>query len=384
MNRWSPPCWIAIALLIAAGPASPATKEPPDALTVMERTERALEDLSTRVQPAVATVRRFERDEAWWAIAKNGGEGRPGWRFVPVGDRLYLDNRPCRGASGFAVSADGYLLTARRTVVEPRTEDPAEIVDVELGGEHYRAKIVSLEPTLDLAVLKIEPKGPIPFLRFGDSSKSRAGHWAIAFGDPDGTERTLVPGFIAVAPSRECYQDDLTATYFQTSTAVPEGAVGGPLVNLRGEVIGVNARLRNATHPDSLVPVGSCGYALPSNIANGILQSLLIRENMESPWIGISVLLPDDALRRKLGGGRLAGIYIDNVFDPSPASGAGIRVGDILRSMEGQPIATVYDFQRLLYFHGAGSRVRLGLVRDRKPLEVQVTIERRPRDAATR
>ena len=125
-----------------------------------------------------------------------------------------------------------------------------------------------------------------------------------------------------------------------------------------------------------------CGHALPSNIAGGIYQSMLIRESKESPWLGISVLLPNDTLRTKMG--RIDGIVIDNVYDPSPASAAGIRVGDVLRSMGGEPIKTVYDFQRVIYFHGAGSRVKLGIVRDRKPLELEVTIDRRPPGAETR
>jgi serine protease Do len=376
--------WIAIALILVSAPALAATKDLPDALTVMQRSERVLEDLSDRVRPAVVNVRRFEKDPAWWASTRTSAQPDSGWRVVPESDRLYPDYSPCRGASGFLVSADGYLVTVRRAVVDPRTGEPAQVVSVEHDLQNYRAEVASVEPTLDIAILKIKSDSPLPFLRFGDSSKSRAGHWAIAFGDPDGAVRTMLPGFVAVPPSRECYQDDLSATYLQLSMPIPEGALGGPLVNLQGEVIGMNARLGTSTPTDPTAPATSSGFALPSNITSGIYQAMLMRESMESPWLGISVLAIDAAVQKKLGGGKVAGIYIDNVFDPSPASKAEIEIGDVLQSMEGAPIANVYDFQRLLYHHGAGSRVKLGLVRARKKIELSVMIERRPPGAETR
>jgi len=373
-----------LSCLLAGSAADARAAAPsPDALATLQKSERVFEDLAARIRPAVVNVRRFTRDAAWWAACST--ESRvSGWRVIPVNDMLHPGNRPSRGASGFLVSADGYIVTMRRTVVDPKTDQEAPIVDVEVGPEVFAADVVALEPTLDLAILKIKSEAPLPFLRFGDSSTAKPGHWAIAFGDPDGSEQSLVPGFVVVQPARECYQDDLSATYMQTSATVSDAALGGPVVNIRGEVIGVSARRGGPTIADPLAPVPGSGYALPSNIANAIFQSMLMRESKESPWLGISVLAMTDAMRTKQGDGKPGGILIDNVFDPSPASKLGIRVGDILKSMEGEPIRTVYDFQRLIYEYGPGSRVRLGLVRDRKPLELTATIERRPPEATTR
>jgi serine protease Do len=373
-----------VACLLAGSAADARAAAPsPDGLATLQKSERVFEDLASRIRPAVVNVRRFTRDAAWWAACST--ESRvSGWRVLPQNDLLHPGHRPSRGASGFLVSADGYLVTLRRTVVDPKTDEEAPIVDVEVGAEHFSADVVALEPTLDLAILKIKSESPLPFLRFGDSAKSRPGHWAIAFGDPDGSEQSLVPGFVVVQPARECYQDDLSATYMQTSVPVSDAALGGPVVNIRGEVIGVSARRGGPAIADPLAPMPGSGYALPSNIANAIFQSMLMRESKESPWLGISVLAMTDAMRAKQGDGKSGGILIDNVFDPSPASKLGIRVGDILKSMEGEPIRNVYDFQRLIYEYGPGSRVRLGLVRDRKPLELTATIERRPPEATTR
>ena len=371
--------------LLAEIPAEARAAAPPsqDALATLLKSERVFEDLAARVRPAVVNVRRFTRDAAWWAACST--ESRvSGWRVIPQNDMLHPGHRPSRGGSGFLVSADGYIVTLRRVVVDPKTDEEAPIVDVEVGLEVFAADVVALEPTLDLAILKIKSEAPLPFLRFGDSTKAKPGHWAIAFGDPDGSEQTLVPGFVAVQPARECYQDDLSATYMQTSLTVSDAALGGPVVNLHGEVIGVSARRGGPTVADPLAPLPGSGYALPSNIANAILQSLLIRESKESPWLGISVLALSEAMRVKHGDGKPGGILIDNVFDPSPASRLGIRVNDVLKSMEGERINNVHDFQRLLYHHGPGSRVRLGLVREKKPLELTATIERRPTEATTR
>ena len=374
-----------MACLLAGIPAKARAAAPPsqDALATLLKSERVFEDLAARVRPAVVNVRRFTRDAALWAACST--ESRvSGWRVIPQNDMLHPGHRPSRGGSGFLVSADGYIVTLRRVVVDPKTDEEAPIVDVEVGLEVFAADVVALEPTLDLAILKIKSEAPLPFLRFGDSTKAKPGHWAIAFGDPDGSEQTLVPGFVAVQPARECYQDDLSATYMQTSVTVSDAALGGPVVNLHGEVIGVSARRGGPTIADPLAPLPGSGYALPSNIANAILQSLLIRESKESPWLGISVLALSEAMRVKHGDGKPGGILIDNVFDPSPASRLGIRVNDVLKSMEGERINNVHDFQRLLYHHGPGSRVRLGLVRDKKPLELTATIERRPTEATTR
>ena len=371
----------------AAAPAAPAPVRPaapaaakarstdglPDAITVMQKTERVLESLAKRVNPAVVNIRRFVKDEAWWARLKSSAPGA-GWQVVPVTDQVHPGHRPLPGGSGFLVSADGYIMTLRRVVVDPQTNEPATFVEVEAESQSYTAEVVSLEPTLDLAILKITAPDPFPFLKFGDSSKAVAGHWAIAFGDPDGHDRTLLPGFVAVSPARECYQDDMTATYMQTSVSVPDGALGGPLVNLRGEVIGLNAR--------GLPPQERMHLAVPSNIVTAIFNAMLVSQNKESPWIGISVLAPNDTLQKKLGG-PIRGIVIDNVFEPSPASRAGIRVNDVLNSIDGRPIARVADFQSILYERGPGSRVRLGLVRAKKPLELEITIERRPAEALT-
>ena len=375
---------LVVGTLPAPGLAAP-DKKLEDALSVARKTEVVFEDLARRVEPAVVSVTRFVKDEAWWNAARQGKPLSGGWQTISHDDLLYTGMRPTGGGSGFLISKDGFILTLRRVVIEPGTDRVADTIDVQVGIVHYRAAVVGMEPTIDLAILKITPAGPVPFLKLGDSGKARVGHWAIAFGDPAGNEKTMVPGVVSYEPSRECYQDELSATYLQTSMRVSDGALGGPVVNLDGEVIGITTRRGDSLKPESLVGAAGSGYALPINLATAIYRSLLARTSHESPWLGISVRLLTDDLRKQAGAPPGAvGIYIDNVFDPSPATLAGIKVGDILGIMDGNQIANVYDFQRKLYELGVGAQVRLNLIRGRRLVQVTAEITARPREATTR
>jgi len=374
-----------VVMLVAACVASPwpaRAADGDDALQELERTEQVFAGIAQRVTPTVVTIRRFVKDQAWWAAEHAKKQSSSGWRVTPDADLVVPDHRPQGGGSGFVVSPDGYILTLRRVVIDPVTGKPADALDVEVGSNHLLAKVVSAEPTLDLAILKVTPAAPLASAKLGDSGSVGPGSWAIAFGDPDGPERTMVPGFIVHQPARECYQYELSATYLQTSVPVCDGALGGPLVNLHGEVIGINSRRGDsgAKHAQ----VAGSGYALPINLPIAIYQSLLTKQSTVSPWLGVSVLRLDDALRKKIGEPLCKGVYIDNVFDPSPASAAGIKVGDILQTIDGDSLTGVYDFQRLLYLAGAGKVVKLQVYNASRTRELTTKIGIRPPLATTR
>jgi len=333
----------------------------------------------------VVTITRYVNDEAWWKAANEGKSLSGGWQNFSFDDLAYSGKRPTGGGSGFLITDEGYILTLRRVVVEPATGEPADTLDVQVGTERYGATVAGMEPALDLAILKIVPRVPtMPFLKLGDSGKARVGNWVVAFGDPSGNEKTMVPGIVSYEPSRQCYQDELSATYLQTSMRVGDGALGGPVVNLKGEVVGITTRRSDSARPESLVGEASCGYVLPINLATAIYHSLILRSDYTSPWLGISVLVLTDDQRKQTGVANATGIYIDNVFDPSPATQAGIKVGDILTLMDKQPIADVYGFQSKLYELGVGTTVKLGLLRGKRRMEVTTVIAARPVEATTR
>src|SRR5262249_26300414 len=154
-----------------------------------------------------------------------------GWRQIPERELLYPEHRPLTGGSGFVVSADGYVLTLNRLLLLPGTDHEAEIIDVEVGSTHYRAKVIAREPTIDFAILKLTTPQKLPFVPLGNSSALHPGSFLLAFGNPDGPERILLPGVVSSPPNRECYQEELSATYLQTSMTFDGGALGGPIVD---------------------------------------------------------------------------------------------------------------------------------------------------------
>ncbi len=369
--------------LMAPAPAR-ADRKLDDAIASMRKTELVFGDLAKRVMPAVVTITRFVDDQPWWKAANEGKTLTGGWQTFSWDDLLYEGKRPTGGGSGFLISDDGYILTLRRVVVELTTGEPPDTIDVQMGNDRYGATVVGMEPSIDLAILKIVPRDPTPFLKLGDSGKTHAGHYVVAFGDPAGNEKVMVPGIVSYEASRQCYQDELSATYLQTSMRVSDAALGGPLVNLSGEVIGINTRRSDSAKPESTGVEAGSGYVLPINLATAIYNSLIQRTDQRSPWLGISVRTLSDDLRKETGVGNAVGIYIDNVFVPSPATQVGIQMGDVLTFMDKQPITDVYEFQRKLYELGVGTSVKLTLLRAKKRIELTAEIAPRPAEATTR
>jgi serine protease Do len=371
--------WCALCVSIA-GAQEGKTPLPPTADPF--GAEKVFVEIADRVAPGVVSVRRFVRDDAWFASAR-GEKQDAGWRQVDEEDLLYPGFRPSGGGSGFLIDEVGHVLTLNRVVVDLETGKGADLIDVEVGGNHFPAEIVGQEPTIDLAILQVQAERKLPHLTLGNGT-AKTGQWVLAFGNPPGPERTLQFGLVAYEPSRDCYQDQLSATYLQTSVQVSPASLGGPLVNLKGEVIGINTRRSDSASSDSTVAASGSGYALPINLATAIYQSILFQRSKRSPWLGFSVLLLTPEKRKELGDMRLYGILIDNVFDPSPATAAGVQVGDVLQTMNRQRILTVYDFQRWTYSFGIGAPVELGIVRKGKPMTLKAVIAERPANATTR
>jgi serine protease Do len=350
-------------------------------MAVAEVLERSFARVAESVFPSVVGLSAFERSGK--PPPPRGAPSSEQWTVGDPDDQLYPGFLRTASGTGFLVTSDGDILTnaevVRRAVAAPNDT----LIDVELAGNlHCRARIIGLEPTIDLAVLGIVPPIPVRPVSIGDSDEVRIGYWAIAVGDPPGPEQNFVPGTISARPERECYQEHRTKTLLQSSAAMDIRGFGGPLVTIRGEVVGLTVPAEpGAGSPGSEPrPVN----ALPINLAMTIYRALKVKESERSPWIGISVLELDAALRGRIKSPSLTGIYIDDVFNPSPALRAGIRVGDILTKMDDQPILGVSDFQTWLYLLGIDRSVALEIVRDGKVLRKQLTIEQRPESAVMR
>jgi S1-C subfamily serine protease len=369
-------------------PDLPADESSPIRLAL--QLQDAFTGVANDVFPSVVSVTSFVRDTK----GKAPKESDETWRIAGDEANLYPGFRRLRSGSGFFVTEDGYLLSCYHVVSLPGGET-AEVIDVELpNGRHVLSRLVGAEPTINLAVLKLEivsehrPPRLRP-ARIGDSDALQVGHWAIAVGDPVGPARTYAVGTLAARPRRQCYQEQLTGTLMQSSLSIHPESYGGPLVNIHGEIVGMNVPPPGEIDPEAMRRARSSEYALPINLAMNIYEALKISETRKSPWLGISVLELAAVHRRKNSTGESpplprTGVYIDDVFDPSPAARAGIRVGDSLVAIDGNRLFSVLDFQKWLYLSGIGRSVRLEIFREQETLEKKATIEERPQSATTR
>jgi serine protease Do len=320
-----------------------------------------------------------------------GAAGGGSWS-EPLGlDQRYPNMRPLASATGFAMAADGYVLTSLDFLKKPGG-GLADLVDAEVfDGTIALCEVVGTEPTLNLAVIKLAlyPESKplvLPPVVIADHDAIKVGHWAIAVGDPVGPQRVFAAGLISARPQRDCYQADLAATFLEASLQVHPEAYGGPLVDIQGAVMGIIVPFRTPQFDEA-----SSGlvYALPMSVATGIFESLKVARSFESPWLGVSVLNTAEYRERSRAKGigqdrkqPVMGVYVDNVFDPSPATLADVRVGDVLFNLNGRRLTTVFEFQKSLYLAGIGNTVTIELYRDGEMLTREVTIGARPAAAS--
>jgi S1-C subfamily serine protease len=376
-----------------------------EAATILEN---AFGTVAKDAFPSVVGLSFYVRDTSAGRKAKaaSGTDGPPGWQNAADGRPAYPGYRLLRAGTGFFVDEDGSILTCHHLLVDPKTGEPAEIIDVEMQNNHHvRARVIGTEPTVNLAVLKAEAPVRWPTAALGDDTPPRVGQWAIALGDPPGIERTFVPGVISAIPERDCYQAERASTMIQTSLRIGAESFGGPIVDIRGRVLGISmpaspaawipgastvgrGKAGTPAHGnDALAETTGSGpvFALPIHLAMTLYEALKVKESRRSPWLGISVLdLWADLPRKTLKSPPPSGVFIDGVFDPSPASRAGIRIQDVLTAMDGNRVSAVQDFQRWLYLLGIGMTITLEIFRNGEILEKRVTIEERPAAAAPR
>jgi serine protease Do len=355
--------------------------------------QEAFADIAARVFPNVVGVWSYERDPAPVPTPTKSTSGS--WTASAPDAPVYPGFRALRSGTGFMLDDDNGYILSRDFLVRNDRGDLAQFVSIELSdGSNRLGRIVGTEPTLDFAVLQLADTKAIPVLakplEIGNSDSLKAGHWIIALGDPPGVERTFAVGTVSSGPARQCYQDRLSATLIQGSITVPPAGLGGPVVDILGRVVGVSVSPRSQLYalaalfaektPSADTPPTPPTRVLPINLAMTLFNALIIAKSHESPWIGISVLELQSYRRQFPSQQRdvpSSGVYIDNVFDPSPASRGGVRLGDFLLELNGHRVGSVSDFQTWMYVLGIGTPCDLKLMRDGKPMNVTVTIESR-------
>jgi serine protease Do len=261
--------------------------------------------------------------------------------------------------SGFIIDPSGLIVTNAHVI------DGGGTIQVRLAdGQRFQAKIVGRDNRVDLALLKIEGAKDLSALPLGDSNRLRVGELVLALGSPFGLEQSVSFGIV----SRKGAPLTVAAPGFdfiQTDAAINPGNSGGPLVNIAGEVIGVNSMAARD---------GSIGFAIPANLVKMLLPQLAEKGRVEWGWLGVSIaeVSEDDLERLKLRAAR--GVLVRGVMPGEPADKGGVRANDVIIGIDGTRLDTPRDLQRVVSSTPVGKKVRVVVMRDGQETEVEVTI----------
>jgi serine protease Do len=320
-------------------------------------------DVAERLNPAVVSIDATVR-----------GSGRSRRRLgVQLPDSPELFERqsdreaPRRGAgTGFIVAADGHILTNHHVI------EGADRITVRLAdGRALRAVRVGSDPDTDIALIKVETSKPLPHAVLGDSSTLRVGEWVLAIGNPLAYEHTVTVGVVSFL-GRKLF-DSALDRYIQTDAAINFGNSGGPLINARGEVIGINAAISSRA--------SNIGFAVPINQATDILPQLRERGRVARGFIGVAVRNVDADLQRSLGLRGSTGAMVEDVPSGSPGSRAGLRAYDMIVAVDGKPVSTSDEFTQVIVGRRPGTIATLQVVRDGRAMNLPVKLaEKLPRN----
>jgi serine protease Do len=247
--------------------------------------------------------------------------------------RRQLPRRPQYAVgSGFIVEKSGYILTNAHVI-----ENAARITVKLDSGEEYPAKVVGSDDGTDLAVLKIDAGKDLPFAHFGNSDDAEVGDWVLAIGSPFGLARTVTAGIVSQT-RRETPQASPFQKFIQTDAAINKGNSGGPLVNMKGEVIGINSQIATSTGDSNGI-----GFALPSNDASRVYSLVLKEGKVRRGYLGVQLESVKAEYAKVYGLKEPGGAIVTEVRDQSPASRAGLKVGDVITEFDGQKVTSAQD-----------------------------------------
>ena len=267
--------------------------------------------------------------------------------------------------SGFIVSKEGRILTNNHVI------DGVDKITVTLSdGKTYSAKVLGKDPTFDLAVIKIDPNEDLPVLELGDSDAVEVGEWVVAIGNPYGFEHSVTAGVIS-AKNRSIHAQDVNFDGFlQTDAAINPGNSGGPLLNMEGQVVGINTAI--------LPYAQGLGFAVPVNMAKQIMGDLVSYGKVKRGWLGISVQNLTPEIAEAYGVKAKNGVIVGDVFPDSAAEKAGLMRGDVITAIDGEKVKDVQWFVNRIRSLAPGSTLPIEVVRDGKTMSFKAQLNERP------
>ena len=297
----------------------------------------------------------------------------PGSPFDFFNDERFRDffrNQPQRkmpqrtAGSGFIISKDGFIVTNNHVVEE------AEIVKITLSNDEvYEAEIIGLDPRMDLALLKIDLDKDLPFVSFGKSENSKVGEWVVAIGNPFGLGGTVTAGIIS-ALGRNIGSGPYDQ-FIQTDAPINKGNSGGPLFNMKGEVIGVNTMIYSQTGGS----VG-IGFSIPSSLVKPVIDQLKEYGETRRGWLGVMIQNVNEELAKDMDLDEAKGALVQQVVKDGPADKGGIKEGDVIIGYNKEDINDMRDLTTKVANTDIGKRIKIRLIRFGKEIELKVKIGR--------
>jgi len=272
--------------------------------------------------------------------------------------------RPFQSAgSGVIFDAhSGYIVTNAHVV-----ENASEITVTLQDGRDLKAEIIGSDAPSDVAVLRVKPDG-LTQIPLGDSTRVEVGDFVVAIGNPFGLQHTVTSGIIS-GLSRSGINPDGYEDFIQTDASINPGNSGGALVNLRGELIGINTAILSRSGGNIGI-----GFAIPVNMARSVMDQLIRYGSVKRGQLGVSMYTVTPDIAHSLGLPSAVGALVSQVVDGSPAEHAGIRTGDVITSVNGQPVKSNSELRNTIGLLRVGDKVEIGLLRDGKPLRVTAVI----------
>ncbi|HEX4954432.1 MAG TPA: trypsin-like peptidase domain-containing protein [Thermoanaerobaculia bacterium] len=354
-----------------SGPATVATTATNQATGTVAFPDFA--DLAAAVDPAVVSIRATKFEDA--SQAPRGGSPfefffgprqRGPRQPTPQPD----NNEPFRsdsGGSGFVVSEDGLIVTNNH-VIRGATQ-----IDVVLGDREYRAEIRGTDPSTDIALLKIDAGRPLTYLRLGDSETLRVGEWVIAVGSPLDLRHTVTVGVVSGKGRALGISDFSFENFIQTDAAINFGNSGGPLLNIRGEVVGINTAINYDAE--------NIGFAVPINTLKTILPQLRDSGRVRRGYLGLSVRNVDWEIAQAYGLQAAEGALVAVAVPGKPGDKAGVKAEDVILKVDNRPVKTTRDLIDYVSAKGPNASVELEIWRNGKKLRLDVKLdEREPGD----
>ncbi len=323
-------------------------------------------ELAENIRPGVVNIQVVKKVKNV-AFGSRDFSGNPFGEDSPFGDFFgpYSQGNPSpapeqRGVgSGFIMSRDGYIVTNNHVV-----EDADQIKVKLANGKEYDGKIVGRDPKTDLALVKIDGASDLHPLPLGNSDELKVGSWVVAVGSPFGLEQTVTAGIVS-AKGRVIGSGPYD-NFIQTDASINPGNSGGPLINTKGEVVGINTAI--------LAQGKGIGFAIPVNMAKDIAPQLQEKGHVTRGWFGVSIQEMTPELAKSFGLKEKKGALVSEVVTGSPAEKAGIQQGDVIMEFDGKAVADSQELPRMVASTPVGKSVNVKLWRNGKALDQQVKV----------